>query len=127
LRTVLGVNRFEAMVALNTVAPDVRACLTSLRREAQILAAGMRRCGPSPALRTWRQIKDQWWFEDAYLCSDLEPIRAFFTVAESYRALPRSMGDGYETERWLVERRFEELETALRVSWDQLNIPEPKA
>jgi hypothetical protein len=63
-------------------------------------------------------------FEDDYLSSDLEPVRAFFSLAASYAALKRSMGDGYATERWLAAGRFEDLETALRPTWDQLHLPE---
>jgi hypothetical protein len=124
LRTAVGADRFQALVASDTIAPDVHAILASLRNEAEIAATAMRRCEPGLALKTWAQAKDQWWFEDAYLSSELEPIRAFFSLAASYGALTRSMGDGYATERWLADRRFQDLETALRLTWDQLNIPE---
>jgi hypothetical protein len=62
LRATLGVDRFQAVVASNTVAPDVYAILASLRKEAQIAAARMRRCEPGLALNSWAHVKNQWWF-----------------------------------------------------------------
>jgi hypothetical protein len=117
LRTALGPRRFDQLAAGNTVAPDVRATLFSLRQEGNAASYRMGRCERGLVLEVWVQAKDQWWFDDNYLSTDLEPIRAFFHLAQDYNDLPRSMGDGYCIERWLAEQQFEPVSQSLDASW----------
>jgi hypothetical protein len=126
LRTALGAQRFDSMAGRSTVAPDVHEILCNLRWESQVASNRIRHCTVCVPLDVWQQTAGLWWFEENYLGSDLSPIRAFFELAKEYRALPRSMGDGYRVERWLAERRFEQLFELMDSSWRPLKIPEQK-
>lgn len=68
----------------------LRSALDNIRRYAEI--------GPAPP-----KITQQWWFDEAYLGIGTEQITAALQLVEAYRNLPRSRGEGYIIERWVIE------------------------
>jgi hypothetical protein len=120
LHTALGEQRYTSLLTRSTVAPNVPKRLILLRTEGEIAAEQMAACAGVSVLEYWGGIKSRWWFDDEYLGTDLAAVRAFFELAEEYRALPRARGDGYRIERWLKSRQFEEAVTSYRESWSLL-------
>jgi len=56
----------------------------------------------------WRNITNEWWFDEDYLNADLDVLHEFFRLVAEYRALPRLRGTGHVIEAWVSSSGFVE-------------------
>jgi Swt1-like HEPN len=93
--------RFSALLARAAACPDVYSYLSSLRGE---IEDSCRRCESYESLGglpIWNKVNSEWWFDGSYLGIDVEGVREYFVLMETYAALPRLRGTGHSIEQWV--------------------------
>ena len=60
-------------------------------------------------LNNWGNLQDQWWFDEDYLGSNLNPIKEFYLLLQEYNSLPRRRGEGYKIEQWVKQHINQEI------------------
>ncbi len=63
-------------------------------------------------------VKKQWWFDDSYLCVELDNIHLFYKMLCEYEAIPQGRGKGHIIEKWVLCSNIDE---KYRLAKDTIN------
>jgi len=105
--TAIGEERFHELVSKCTLAPDLLEIFLRLRQEAERSFKCCIAYRSLEKLKLWENVKDQWWFDEGYLGCELNGIREFFSLLETYSKFPRSRGSGARIEAWVKSNNLE--------------------
>ena len=108
LRSALGTERFEELIARCTSAEDIPVTLDALHEEVRRTFAHCMRVEQLPELTAWERVRASWWFDEEYLANDVESITEYFIALAEYSDLPRIRGSGSTIESWLRSSKLQE-------------------
>ena len=101
LRTILGDARFEFFSTCKSVQPEIRETLRKAHKQFSEALHHIQTFKPLPDTYAPNDLLDQWWFDDAYLDTRLEPILNVVDLIDQYGILPRGRGKGHLSEEWV--------------------------
>lgn len=85
-----------------TSEPDLPTRFSQLLQELDAGDKAITLLNKQLSLDIWREIKNQWWFDEVYLCRDLTAVGSAFATLEAYTELDRPRGRGHVVERWVA-------------------------
>ena len=109
LENAIGKDEWERLILEQTIALSIHEQIDELEGFSKNVYANMIGCSLLASLDIWVHTSNEWWFDDDYLCQDLEPIRDFFVVASEYTRLPRYRGSGHIIEHWVKNHNVDQL------------------
>jgi hypothetical protein len=101
LSEIIGSIEFRTLVLRCTCAYDIFEQLRILQKESERVFNMCKEYKPIDNLDRWKSISNQWWFDESYLCLNINAIIDFFKTIEEYITLPRTRGSGYKIEFWV--------------------------
>jgi hypothetical protein len=107
LSEAVGKDSFNRFSARCTCSMDTSERLTELQKESEKLFCVCKSYKPLEKLGVWKEICDEWWFDETYLGHKLDGIINYFKTIEEYATLPRTRGSGYKIEDWVKSNDIE--------------------
>jgi hypothetical protein len=101
LEAAIGKEKWESLILGQTVELGIYEKIVQLGKFSQNVYKKMKSFEYLEDLEFWNKTKNQWWFDNDYLCQDLAPLDAFYAIASNYKCLPRHRGSGYLIENWV--------------------------
>jgi hypothetical protein len=107
VRNSVGPAEFESYCAMSTAAPSIKSELQALSTEAESNTQACLACVPLPGMEKWHEVRNTWWFEEAYLRHPVDMVVKVHELFEEYSRLPSGRGTGHITEKWLKSCQLE--------------------
>jgi hypothetical protein len=101
LESAIGKEKWESLIIGQTVELGIYEKIVQFGEFLQIIYEKIKSFESIENLEFWNETKNQWWFDNDYLCQDLSPLDTFYAITSNYISLPRFRGSGYLIENWV--------------------------
>ncbi|MGN6149002.1 MAG: Swt1 family HEPN domain-containing protein [Rhizomicrobium sp.] len=101
LQNWIGQERCDAYLESALHPPAMFSMISDLEAEIRNTSEIMISCSNHFSTECWENCSKQWWWDSAYLDTNLDHINEFYRLAFSYRDLPAGRGSGLRIETWL--------------------------
>lgn len=97
----IGASRLEELASRSTSAPEIPELVKRLRHETDQSLESILTLKPLESLSIWELTKNQWWFDESYLCNSIAGVKNFYGLVANYIELPRRKGTGHIIQGWV--------------------------